>query len=254
MQSRDNGSDKSGSSSLDTNLTSPDSLLDTTLGRIHDVIGLLLDLGQSLKDPAPHNRFERDAYAEAAQQDINHVRAKFPNADLKLVERLGKANWERRLYLRKLRSAHDENPAGVQRLEPAEDVSDVASVSDESVRSVSDIDSASDGDHLDKGHTSAQDLRIRIAHSVNTDPSTVDESIFSTKGVLSTAATEVSESVEPAHQLTKSDVQRYRVPRPPEGLTGQPFLCPFCSHTLSGIESLSAWRYVYANLVVSIVS
>jgi hypothetical protein len=252
LRIKDDQSVESTSLSIDTNLTLPDSLPDSPLTRIHDVVTLLFELGPSLVDPSPHNRLERPAHPDAAQYDINHVRAGFPHAHESLIDRLGRANWERRQYMRKFRLAHEENPHRAQKLDPTEPALQktklsllvLASATEDSDRSFSDTEESAVAEPYDRGKTLETDISVPESPTVTAITSARSEFHFSVDETQSTAGTEPSKGVTHASQMTRPVTTRYRFPLPPNpngGFTGKTFLCPFCFHMVSDMNSLSEW-------------
>ena len=233
-------------------MTLPDSLPDSPLSRIHDNVTLLFELGPSLLDPAPHDRFETASHPDAAQHDINHVLARFPVADKSLINRLGRANWERRQSLRRLRLAY-EDIGQVQQLDVAEHqpgtsevlLSDSATATEDSETSASDTEYSLNVGSYDRDETYERDVSLSASQTLTDIASTVSGFQFSHNETQSTAGTEPSNRHTQAMHLIKPATTRYRVPLPPkpnENMTGEPFLCPFCFHTVSDMKSPSTWR------------
>lgn len=246
---RDDHSVESTSLSLDTNFTSADSLPDSPLTHIHDVITLLFDLGQTLLDPTPHSRLERSAHPDAAQHDINHVRARFPNADKRLIDRLGRANWERRQYLRKLRVTLEESSNKADHTDHIpQDIklvlSDSASESEESDESASSTNESLRARLHGKGNTSDREPSVPASRTL-TATSTPSEFQFSINDTQSTAVTEPSKGIAHVGQSVQPVGTRYRVslpPHPNEHLTGEKFHCPFCAYMISDMKSPADWK------------
>lgn len=243
--------DDATSLSLDTDFTLPDSLSDSPLTHIHDVVNLLFGLGPTLLDPAPRDRFECSAHKDAAHYDIDHVQARFPNAHKSLLERLGRANWERRQYLIRLRSKLNEDNHDTPGLDAARPVkTHLEKLTTESDASESGIDSSDDdvSDVVEAPTASSQayDLGLETDPSIRspmitTDASTPSEFQFSVNDVESTALTEPSKGVAQAEPAGV----RYAVPAPPhpnERLGGDEFLCPFCAHKASDMKSRAEWK------------
>lgn len=243
-------------SSIDTGYT-PESLLDTPLARAHDIVTLLMQLGPSLLDPTPHNRSELSAHSGAAQQDISHVHACFPKADDSLAERLGRANWERRQFLRNLRDAREDNRPRADGKDLDEAIqhtlgsnpstSAVATAAEESDAGNSEAGSSLgtiDTDLSDKDD-SYSDISLSEGRQKTARTYAPSDFQFSLDETHSTAITEPSKGVVLQNQSPEEDVKRYRVPRPPgpnENLTGAPFLCQFCSHMVLDITTASQWK------------
>jgi hypothetical protein len=246
------GDDDDGTSlSLDTNFTLPDSLSDSPLTHIHDVVNLLLGLGPTLLDPAPRDRFGWSAHKDAAHYDIDHVQASFPRADKSLIESLGRANWERRQYLITLRSKLGEGSRealGLSAIRPTD--ASLEKLKLESLASGSAVDS-SDDNASEVGEAStalSQAYGYDLDNNLSAQgPVTITTSIspsefqFSVNDAQSTALTEPSKAV---FQAELSGV-RYAIPPPPhpnEQCSGEEFVCPFCAHRASGIKSRADWK------------
>ena len=251
---KDDTSVKSSSLSIDSAMTLPDSLPDSPLLRIHDIVSLLFELGPSLMDPAPHDRFAKSTHSDAAQHDINHVRARFPWADDVLVDRLGRANWERRYSLRQLRSMHEDELSQVRQLdtiEPQPDtaklfLSESATATEDSETSASDTEQSLDtGSYDNREDDYETDISLSASQTLTNMTSTGSDFQFSHNDTQSTAATEPSKRPKQGTHVGGPATTRYKVPLPPkpnERLTGDTFLCPFCFHAVSDMTSPSLWR------------
>jgi hypothetical protein len=233
--------------SLDTDFTLPDSLSDSPLTHIHDVVNLLLGLGPTLLDPAPRDRFRWNAHEDAAHYDIDHVQARFPHAEKSLIERLGRANWERRQYLIEKRFQIEEGSRESPKLDAIRPVDySLENLNLESFPYGSGADSsdynASEeafGDGLDKN------LSARRPFTLTTSIAPSDFQ-FSADDVQSTALTEPSKFISrvDGDQIELMSV-RYAVPPPPhpnKQSGGEEFLCPFCAHRASNIKSHADWK------------
>lgn len=241
------------SSSIDTNVTCPVSLPDSPSVRAHDIVTHLFELGPSLLDPVPHDRFEQPANPDSAQYDIEHVRAKFPIADESLINRLGGANWERRQNLRRLRLAYEQHPAYARRLETSEAILEVDELSEiDSVSAAQAPDGGYGDNHgsLQTGSGSGRrdseaDLSVLASRSLTSTASTKSDFKFSAGETQSTARTEPLKSLPQEGQGDRSDTKRYTVlppPSPNQDLSGEIFLCPYCYHLVSDIKSFSEWK------------
>lgn len=242
------------SSSIDTGSTA-DSLPDTPVERAHDAVTLLLQLGQSLLDPIPHDRSEMSKHPDAAQYDINHIRARFPKAEDFLIERLGTANWERRQSLRNVREALERNPYRVQRKDLDEPVlesvrpepreSTVASGDEDFASSESSSDVSVDTDSSDNGNISGEGVSRTSSRTMTVTTNARSDFQFSLNDTMSTAITEPSIDVAEIDPAVFEVGEHYQIPQPPspnENLTGRPFVCPFCSFKISDIKSVSEWK------------
>jgi hypothetical protein len=216
-----------------------------------------MQLGPSLLDPTPHNRFELSALDAGVEFDINHVLASFPKADEGLVKRLGRANWERRQFLRNLRDTREENLPRedlgkdldepilqTMGLEPLDSAAATAAGDSGDVGSNASVDTGNTG-LSDASDDSDSDVSLSESQpkTVTTNPRS--DFHFSLDETQSTVLTEPSKIVPQTNLAIFEDSQRYRVPRPPspnDALTGKTFVCPFCSHMVSEMTSLLEWK------------
>jgi len=246
--------DDATSLSLDTNYTLPDSLSDSPLTHIHDVVNLLFGLGPTLLHPVPRDRSEWSAHKDAAHYDVGHVQARFPQADQSLIERLGRANWERRQYLIRLRSKLNENNDAprLDHTNTSLDDDRLVELGIESSASDSGDDTSSD-DASDVDEVFAATLQAQgsdpEADTSAQGPLTViasdgpSEPRSSINDAQSTTVTETPKGAS-QHGLT---LLRYAVPVPPhpnERFGGDEFLCPFCAHKISDMKSAADWKSV----------
>lgn len=245
--------DDTTSLSLDTDCTLPDSLSDSPLTHIHDVVNLLFGLGPTLLNPVPRDRVEWSAHQDAAHYDVGHVQARFPQADRSLLERLGRANWERRQYLIRLRSKLDEDKHDTPGLDNISLVGTrLEKLTLESVASDpgddTSGDDASDVGEARTGLSQTYDSHTETDASVRspltgTVSNSQSEFQFSANDVQSTALTEPSKGI----QHIGPTILRYGVPAPPrpnQHFTGDEFLCPFCAHKVSDMKSAADWKSV----------
>jgi hypothetical protein len=73
------------------------------LVHVLDCVKCLMRLSIAIRHPAPHDRFERKKDIDTAPYEpihISHTKSKFPSAKQFLVDRLGKANARRYLFLK----------------------------------------------------------------------------------------------------------------------------------------------------------
>lgn len=247
--------DDTTSLSLDTDCTLPDSLSDSPLTHIHDVVNLLFGLGPTLLDPVPRDRIEWSAHQDAAHYDVGHVQARFPQAERSLLERLGRANWERRQYLIRLRSKLNEDNHDSLGLDNISLVGTrLEKLSLGSVASDPGDDDTSGDDVSDVGEALTEmlptydyltetDASVRSPLS-GTVSNSQSEFRFSANDAQSTALTEPSKGVP----HTGPTILRYAVPAPPhpnQHFSGDEFLCPFCAHRISDMKSAAEWKSVY---------
>ena len=88
---------------LETRSVSEDGL-QTKLEDICHTLDLLERLSPTLRDPPPMNLFYAEDHDSGIETEIHLARRMFPKASDSLACRLGKANWQRRLFLRSLRA------------------------------------------------------------------------------------------------------------------------------------------------------
>ena len=252
----DKEDDDATSLSLGTDCTLPDPLPDSPLTHIHDVVNLLFGLGPTLLNPVPRDRFEFSAHEEAVHYDVGHVQAKFPQANDSLIERLGRASWECRRYLTRLRSKLIENDHYALEQAALNNFSLVdtplkkltlGSLSSDSGADLSDGDVSDVGEALtavsqahgygpEKDEPSPEFLSITTASSLSNVG-------FSANDAHSTAL----EAPPQVVSHTEPNVSRYEIrapPHPNEHLSGDDFLCPFCAHRVSDMKSAANWKSV----------
>jgi hypothetical protein len=248
--------DEATSLSLDTDYTLPDSLSDSPLTHIHDVVNSLFGLGPTLLDPAPRDRVEWSDHKNAAHYDVDHVQARFPQAEQSLVERLGRANWEHRQYLSRLRSKLDEGSHDTSVLDQIRPINTrlekrtlawLASDTgvDTSGDDASDVDEVFMTISQAPGRDLDRKLPARGSRTVTTSQtqSEVQSSVVE-DGTELTAITEPSKGVT---RIEPTGV-RYAIPAPPhpnEHFGGDEFLCPFCAHKVTDMTSPADWKWVH---------
>ena len=198
---------------------------------------------------------------DAAQSDINHVEASFPEADSNLAERLGRANWERRQSLRDLRAKLEVNPHRVSGKDldksvlqdiPADPVDSATATGDEG----SDSSDSSSESSIETGGSTAN---IHPSHGISGSSSrtmtarTRSEFQFSANVTQSTGVTEPSRDAPLTESVSLESTEHFRVPKPPspnESFTGKTFVCPFCAHEISDLKSPFEWKSVNPFLII----
>jgi hypothetical protein len=83
---------------------------------IGDIIGCLLRLSVSIRNPAPHDHFMSSKFIDTSyfeEYDVEHVKAKLLNVDPALAHRLGKAISRRRQYFKYREIHHQKLSAGL---------------------------------------------------------------------------------------------------------------------------------------------
>jgi hypothetical protein len=186
----------------------------------------LFDLAPTLQAPAPHDRLVDDFSSALPQTvkdiDIRHVHDKFPGASKVLAERLGTANWQRRVWL-----AHNQvrHAAKMKRLQESE------------LQARRNVDST-------------YGSRATMSTTRSNYPSTVPTSTFDTaansgegdsdSGLSDASATSYNVTVTARHPDGP-----IRVPKPPEEYyKNQPFECPYCCVLLPDVHIMNAWKQV----------
>lgn len=190
--------------------------LSQLLSEVSEIVNCLFRLSVSIHNPAPHDRFRRAASTYTSQfegYDINHIRAKFPSADQRITEQLGKANSFRRQFF-KYREEHHERLAhglpGEDKEHPERD--DTKTVGVTTV-------AWSLPDHLK-------------TYSSNTDGSTLED--FDTRSEAARTETSFASSSAP-------DGGKSKMPSMPEEAGNGPFECPFCYRMIT-VENTKEWR------------
>jgi len=187
---------------------------------IANIITCLFRMAMLVRNPAQHDLLLGSKAAEAsafARFDYNHVRDKFPEADLALVSRLAKAITRRRNYLQ-----HRKIHAAILNSE-AEDINQnnqEFQVQDDSV-SESDVYALSD--------------------TVSTDTSAWSAMLRDEESQAGGSQTSYSTSSMTGNSLT--------IPFPPKASeNGAPFECPYCRSTLT-IHNTRSWiAHVFQDL------
>jgi NB-ARC domain len=217
----------------------------TLIEEVDGVLGCLMRLVPSLCDPFPLDTYSSDSSIADAYPDIDLATAMFPNATLPLRERLGRANWRRRQYLKGL----EENSR------PSIPFASMASkivtkrIKKSPLREIA-VDAFNFQKPVLKKETPATRLlpdsrRIFAAPSTRA-PSTVGESIFSRPTLGDTeAGTSIAE--------TEAFIKQQTVPKPPIPLdSGRSFLCPYCNDEIdvgARLTSKDDWEdHVFGDL------
>lgn len=240
--------EEDGSSSIDTDVSFPDSVPETAAARAHDIITLLMELGRSLLDPTPQNKLSRLSHPDAGDFDRKHVSEKFPEADEYLVRQFGQANWDRRQYFRSLRYEEENIPAFSYEITNFEDQTNVSDLSDsESVQSEQLLE---DGTSL-QIPTPLDDSRRTSASTPSEEVSSFqDDTQSSLRRTRSTSLTELSDEHSVGVRALKDSLKKYRIPPPPgpqRGLSGEGFRCTYCAHFLLNVRTNQEWKYVESN-------
>ncbi|OAA36708.1 transcription factor Cys6 [Beauveria brongniartii RCEF 3172] len=189
--------------------------IDAVMKSIGYEINCLLRLSVTIRNPAPHDQFKSRAGAEIVQHfkhwDLQHVKAKFPDANGNIQERLAEATSRRRQYL-KYREEHTarlaeglDEDAALTVADPIEGATTLAS---------------SLPDHL-KGFQS------------------IPEPLMNDN---------ISEASGTSYATSVSSIHRLRVPPFPAEHEDGPVKCPFC-HMFIPVRDRSEWkRHVFRDL------
>lgn len=182
--------------------------LEQILGGIGHAINCLLRLSIAIRNPAPYDQFRSRAGAEMENcqpLDIRHVRDKFPEADVKTAERLGRAMTQRRMYF-KYREDHSD-------------------------RLLEGLDSDGVDVGGDGATTVASPIPDHLADSAG-DQTLPSGSMFDDA---------LSDITGTSFAPSRSGQDRLLEPPVPKGYSEGPVKCPFC-HMIIQVETVGAWR------------
>lgn len=207
---------------------------------VNEIITSLFKLSIFIRASARGNKFAKSSAEKRyeTQPDILHVRDRFPFAsqNTKLVERLGKANAQRRQWLSyKKRHREKLGTSGF----PEE------GTSTQYFHSAAEPVIQSKNKHEGHGGTSTISTGIRSAVTAlsSTDASTFYEQSRNGPGNEDTSEAGFSETTYNESQRSDSENTTY-IPQPPRDSEGQnPFECPYC-FTILTISSRTNWTYV----------
>ncbi|KAI0474346.1 hypothetical protein F4859DRAFT_514876 [Xylaria cf. heliscus] len=192
-------------------LVDEDFEFDSELGQltkeISDVIGNLLRLSMSLRNPTPHDHFMSTEYAKVRYFEANdkaHVEAKFPRASQTLIIRLGQALSKRRQYFRYRESHHEKLARGL-------------------------FDSGRSEAGAQSTVASSIPLAMRVSGAAHISGE-LDEDERSDTGFSQTS-----------FATTAPDSDRLRIPPLPKKAYDGPFECPFCFMLIS-VSSTHQWK------------
>lgn len=217
--------------------------IQSMLDYIAATMNRLQQLVVTLKDPVPTDAISQDVPLNADREDVELVSRMFPQAAVILVQRLGRANWKRRQYLKEVRHMM-QNQSNSNRNQIYSNRGGMLHAGTIDSRPVV------------KGFLSPRDQaklptdRRRAFSRYTSDSETASHAgtLYSTIGPpTSTAGTSVADSVE----LAKPSL--IPVPEPPFALDeGNSFQCPYCAHLIIvGIDITSDddWiRHVFADI------
>ncbi|KAI0505729.1 hypothetical protein F5B22DRAFT_494797 [Xylaria bambusicola] len=183
---------------------------------INDIIGCLLRLSVSIRNPAPHDHFMSSKFIDTSyfeEYDVEHVKAKFPHIELALAIRLGKAISQRRQYFKYRKAHHEKLNAGLD---------------------------------LDLGRseagaqsTIASSIPTALKDNENSHPafSRLDEEEESNSGASQTS-----------YATSGPESGRLKIPSLPKQASDGPFECPFCYMIISVSTTIQWKNHVIADL------
>ena len=178
------------------------------------LIGCLFQMSMLIRKPTKHDLRIGSRWADVAafeQYDINHVRAKYPEANEETIPKLGHALTKRRMYL-KYRERHPIKLK--QGLNEAETQDSTATVAGKS------------STLSDTVVTNLQDPNI----------------VFDDKG----SDSGMSQNSDATSFITGRDIAV--PPLPKAALDGQPFECPICYHIIKVQDTRSWHKHVFRDL------
>ncbi|KAI1369758.1 hypothetical protein F5Y08DRAFT_291266 [Xylaria arbuscula] len=183
---------------------------DEIIAEVNDIIGCLLRLSVSIKNPAPHDHFMSSKLIDTSyfeEYDLQHVEAKFPHANADLAHRIGKAISQRRQYFKYREAHHHKLNSGLA------------------------LDSRrSEGGGAQS--TIASSIPAALKDDGKSHPafSRLDEEETSNSGASQTS-----------YAISGPPSGRLRMPSLPERASDGPFECPFCYMMLSVTTEIQ-WR------------
>ncbi|KAI0438667.1 hypothetical protein F4803DRAFT_534152 [Xylaria telfairii] len=197
----------------------PDMLEDAqvleALEDVADIIGCLLRLSVSIRNPAPHDHFMSSKFIDTShfeEYDVEHVKAKLLHIQPTLAHRLGKAISQRRQYFRYREAHHQKLNAGL----------DVTSKRSEVGAST--MASSIPNALKDSGSSHPEFSRLE------------EEDMSDSCGSHTSYATSSPQS------------GRLKIPSLPEQARNGPFECPFCYMMISVSTTIQWKKHVSADL------
>jgi hypothetical protein len=204
-----------------------DEPLQSVFEEVVESLDNLFDLAQTLQAPAPHDRLVDDLGSSLPQTakdiDVRHVQDKFPNAPKVLAERLGEANWQRRVWLAHTRARHAAKMKWLQESE---------------LQARRNVDSAY-GSRPTMSSTRSEFTSTlpRSTFDIVANPGDGD----SDSGISDGSATSYNVTVS-----AKDPNGPIRVPKPPDAYYEEKsFECPYCCIFLPDIHTMKAWKQVF---------
>ena len=198
-----------------------------------------------LQDPTPIDLIGQDSPPNAGREDVELISGMFPQAAGDLVQRLGKANWKRRQYLKDIRLMMQQqsypNRNQIYR-------------NPRSLLRTGTVESRLPGKGFLPSKDQARPLTDRrMAFSRYTSDSETTSQSGSSKSTAGPAASTAGTSVSDSTELAKPIL--IPVPEPPLPLDeGNAFQCPYCAHLLIVGKDIAAdddddWtQHVFADI------
>ncbi|KAI0908866.1 hypothetical protein F4823DRAFT_465371 [Ustulina deusta] len=183
---------------------------------IADIIGCLLRLSVSIRNPAPHDHFVSSKFIDTTyfeEYDVKHVKAKLPHVKPDLAHRLGKAISRRRQYFKYRETHHQKLSAGL------------------------DLDS----------RRSEAGVQSTVASSI---PTALKDGEKSHPAFSRLEEEEMSDSVisQTSYATSGPESGRLKIPSLPKQANDGPFECPFCYMMISVSTTIQWKKHVNADL------
>lgn len=182
---------------------------DQILADVVETVNCLLRLSVTIQNPAPHDRFMESASTDTTHYqpfDIQHVRAKYPQAEDDIIERLGKAISRRRQFFSYREAHHCKLSQG--------------------------LDLDSNRTEVDGQSTIASSLPPHL--KTTADPELGLENVVEDDDIK----TDISQT---SYATSVADTGKLRVPPLPKQSKDGPFQCPFCYMMIS-VCTKHSWK------------
>ncbi|KAH0545417.1 hypothetical protein FGG08_000558 [Glutinoglossum americanum] len=201
---------------------------------IVETITSLLKLSITIRNPAPRDRHAKSASFSPYDDryDIGHVWQKFPHARKSswLIDRLGKANSRRRLYLRYREKHREKLSKEPKSLGNAKIGAKTEVVQGDGADRLTQRQSSREAKSRATNPTATTTLVQTIASSLY-NPDKVEENSDADQSVTSYATS-----------IGEGDNTTIRVPPPPEASADEmPFECPYC-FTIQTLKGTHSWK------------
>ncbi|KAI0450709.1 hypothetical protein F5B21DRAFT_415916 [Xylaria acuta] len=181
-----------------------------------DIIGCLLRLSISIRNPAPHDHFMSSKFTDTShfeEYDVEHVKAKLPRVEPCLASRLGKAVSRRRQYFKYRETHHQKLNAG--------------------------LDTGSKRSEAGPQSTVASSIPTALKEGGSSHPafSRVEEEELSNSGASQTS-----------YATSGPQSGRLKIPSLPKQASDGPFECPYCYMIISVSTTIQWKKHVNADL------